>query len=195
MKKILTLFVLCVLTSFVAFAQTSGFIESRNSYNTKTKIIYPHSWTSVTAFADTSKSLGGFSYAIAGLDWAELMAGPAYRINSKSYWEIGAGGGFERGDSASSMRAAAYLWQEGKKNTFLFNGEYSPLGVWYIAYYCRKIGTKDKFLAGIYSETAVCTGPRIEWNPTKNWKLWFAGGYDIENKNPGAMFALRWVGL
>ncbi len=118
MKKFLKLsfVVLSFALTSTVFAQTSGFIESRNAYNAKTKTIYPHSWTSVTGFADTGKSLGAFSYAIAGLDWAELMAGPAYRINGKSYWEFGIGGGFERGDSAKSMRGAAYLWQEGKKN-------------------------------------------------------------------------------
>lgn len=191
MKKILTFFVLFALTSNL-MAQNYGFIESRNSYNHQTKTIYPHSWLSFTGFADTSKNLGAFGYAIVGLDWAEVIAGPTYRINGKSYWEIGLGGGFERGDSASSMRSALYVWRDAKKSTFLFNGEYSPLGTWYVAYYNWKV---KKCGVGLYSEKAVCTGPRFEWNPTKAWMFWASAGYDIENQNPGAMISLRRVGF
>jgi len=188
-KKILTL---SIVLSFAltSFAQTSGFIESRNSF--KAGSFYPHAWTSITSFQDTSKLLGVWSYGIVGQGWGELLAGPAYRINAKSYWEMGPGIGFETGDSGKGMRYAAYLWQESEKNTFLFNVEYSTLSSWYILYYNYKI---KNIGLGVYSETAVCTGPRFEWKPTKSLLLWTSYGYDFQSKNTGGIIALRWVGL
>ncbi|MEK7194575.1 MAG: hypothetical protein AAB660_02720 [Patescibacteria group bacterium] len=154
--------ILFMLLPFNLNAQ-NVWVESQNMVSSG---VAPATQMNVSISKNYSEHFGVFLWSIVSEGWSESIVGGVWLPSS--HYEFSLGAGLESNDNPA--RALGSVFVSYGKSSLYVAGEQGGSGHWFVAQGNYKLS--GRIGVGFRGQHNVGLGPRVEFNPTRHFKLW-----------------------